>query len=151
MKKLIIMSSLMVILLVIGITPAIAVDLGSLNQTRTKHAVYSEDVTIEGIDGQSYVDVTTTNGSITISGNIDGQSTVKLTAQNGSITVMGNIVGNSNVTLLTNGVIIINGNVASDATIVRYKAAGINIYGGTKGKATVETIKSVKPVSTPAN
>ncbi len=165
MKKLIITGALMVIVLVIGITPAKDIDLGSLNQAHTKHAVYSENITIEGINGQSYVDVTTTNGSITINGNIDGQSTVKLTAQNGSIIIMGNIVGSSSVTLLASGIITINGMVATNGavattsavaatsavagnpTIVRYKATSINIHGGTQGNAVVETVKTVKPAS----
>ena len=73
MKKLIMFGSLMVIVLAIGITPAIAIDLGNMNQARTKHAVYNEDVTIENINGQSHVDIATTNGSITVSGDIDGK------------------------------------------------------------------------------
>jgi len=145
MKKLIMLGSLMVIVLVIGTTPATAVDLGSMNQARTKHAVYNEDVTIENINGQSHVDIMTTNGSITVSGDIDGKSTVRLTAQNGSITIGGKVDGDSKVTLFAKGVVIINGKVASAATVVRYKASSIKIYGGTEGNATVEPMRKVKP------
>ncbi len=148
MKKLIMLGSLMVIVLVIGITPATAIDLGSMNQVRTKHAVYNEDVTIENINGQSHVDITTTNGSITVSGDIDGRSTVKLTAQNGSITVGGRIEGNSNVTLFANGVVVINGKVTGAATVVRYRASSIKIYGGTHGNARVEPVQSIRPLTT---
>jgi len=151
MKKLLMLGSLIVIVLVIGITPATAIDLGNMNQARTKHAVYNEDVTIENINGQSHVDIMTTNGSITVSGNIDGQSTVRLTAQNGSITIGGNIVGDSKVTLFANGVIVINGKVASAATVVRYKASSIKIYGGTQGNATVKPMQADKPLTTSKN
>jgi hypothetical protein len=151
MKKLIILGLLAIIVLTIGVTPATAAELGSMNQARTKHAVYNEDITIDNVSGQSYIDVTTTNGSITVNGNIDGQSTVKLTAQNGSITIRGNIIGNSKVTLFANGVIVVNGTVAGSATVVRYKASSIKIYGGTQGNATVEPMKTVKPVSTSNN
>ncbi len=151
MKNLIMLVSLIVIVLVIGITPATAIDLGSMNQVLTKHAVYNEDVSIENINGQSDVYVMTTNGSITVSGNIDGGSTVRLTAQNGSITIGGNIVGDSKVTLFTNGAIIINGKVASAATVVRYKASRINIYGGTQDNATVEPMQTVKTLTTSNN
>jgi hypothetical protein len=151
MKKLAMFGSLMVIVLVIGITPAIAIDLGSMNQVRTKHAVYNEDVTIENINGQSHVNIITTNGSITVNGDIDGQSTVHLTAQNGSITIGGKIAGNSKVTLFANGVVIINGTVTSAATVVRYKASSIKIYGGTQGNATVEPMQTVKPITTSIN
>lgn len=142
MKKLSMLGSLMVIAsLFIGIIPANAIDLGNMQQVHTKHAVYNEDVTIENIDGQSNVNITTTNGSITVSGDIDGKSTVKLTAQNGSITIGGKIDGASKVTLFANGVIVINGKVANDATVVRYKASSIKVYGGTQGKATVKPLK----------
>ncbi len=151
MKKLIMFGSLMVIVLAIGITPAIAIDLGNMNQARTKHAVYNEDVTIENINGQSHVDIATTNGSITVSGDIDGKSTVRLTAQNGSITIGCKIDGDSKVTLLANGVIIINGKVASADTVVRYKASSIKIYGGTEGNATVKPMQAVKPLTTSKN
>jgi hypothetical protein len=151
MKKLIMLGSFMVLVLVIGITQATAVDLGSMQQARTKHTVYDEDVTIQNITGQSYVDIVTTNGSITVSGNIDGQSTVKLTVVNGSITIGGNIVGNSKVTLMANGVIVINGMVASAATVVRYRASSIKIYGGAQGNATVVPMQTVKPLVTSVN
>jgi len=152
MKKLNTLFSFMAIVLVISATTATAMDLGTLFQAHAQRKAYNEDVTIENIDGQSHVDITTTNGSITVQGDINGQSTVRLMAQNGTITIAGNVDGASQVVLFADGGIVINGRVMSDGTVVRYKAPSIKIYGGTVGKATVVRInKNTKPASTSTN